>query len=333
MKAAPPPKPAAPAPAAVEAPVEATPPADTVATPAEPAQEETPAAEQVAEEQITPPADQPATETETPEPDIDDGGEGPVTPVTGKRAHLRLGEKDEVGRLAAALMKRNRDMPMDEAVTKAKAKLGITPQTPDGTNPEGPVLPATVEATQQSISQKLASYKKAMAEVRFEDAADLQAEILTLTGHRSTLERRDETAQRDAAAKADRDFDSSHAKAVELYAFASDPASPGGKRMLEIEAELQDNDDPLYNSPHKPLKIAQMVAAELNIAPRKKGPPVPAAAQPKPTAPAAGPKGVVPSGSSRTVPPATKPAVDPQIAGIRSLADLRKVKQGMGLRI
>lgn len=334
MRAAPATKPAVPAPAAVEAPVEATPPADTAATPAEAAPEATQGQEPVAEEPATPPADQPAAATETPETETEDGGEGPVTPVTGKRAHLRLAEDDEVGRLAASFMKRNRDLPMREAVAKAEAQLGITPQTPEGKKPEGPVLPTTVEGTQQVISQKLAAYKKAMAEVRFEDAADLNAEILALTGHRSTLERRDENSQREAAAKADRDFDSSHAKAVDLYAFVSDPASPGGKRMLEIEAALKDEDDPLYNSPHKPLKIAQMVAAEMNIAPRKKGTPAPAAAAPaKPAAPAATPKGVVPSGSSRTVPPATKPAVDPAITGIRSLADLRKVKQGMGLRI
>lgn len=307
------------------APAEATPeaqPAPEAATPE--ATEETPAPE--ATEPA--PADQPAEpETE------DDGGEGPVTPLTGKRAHIRVPENDEVGRLALAFQKRNRDWTLTQALEAAQKQLGISPQSqaePTEPEPTGPKMPKTVEETQAVISEKLVAYKKAMAEVRFEDAADLQAELLSLTGHRSTLERQAEQSQAAEAKAYDEGFASSSAKAQELYPFAADPNSPGGKRMIEIDAALKANDDPLYYSPNRPLKIAQMVAAELNIAPKKKGPPAPvtpaapAVAQPK--------KGIVPQGSSRTVPPAPKPAVDPEISGIQNINDLRKQLRKFGVR-
>lgn len=320
----------APAPAAQEpapAPVEATPEAQPAEVAPPEGGEETPATE------VTEPA---ATEDQPAEPEeTEDNGDGPVTPVQGKRAHLRLAEDDQVGRLAASLMKRNRDMPMAEAVERAQKQLGITPQkaSEQATEPEptGPKMPQTVEETQQTIAQKLVDYKKAMAEVRFEDAADLQAELLTLTGHRSTLERQAEQAKVNEAKAYDEGFAASHAKATDLYPFAADPTSPGGKRMLEIDATLKANDDPLYYSPDRPLKIAQMVAAEMNIAPKKKGQPAPVA--PAAPAQAAPKKGIVPSGSSRTVPPAPKPAVDPEISNIKTMADLRKQLSKVGVRV
>lgn len=38
--------------------------------------------------------------------------------------------------------------------------------------------------------------------------------------------------------------------------------------MLEIEADLLANDDPLYYDPNKPLIIAQMVGKEMRVAPK-----------------------------------------------------------------
>lgn len=326
MKAATP-KPGAKAPAPTEPakPVEATPVAEPEAVVEAPV-EATPEPE--ATEQA-PAADQPAAEPEI----EDDGGEGPVTPLTGKRAHIRVPENDEVGRLALAFQKRNRDWTLSQALEAAQKQLGITPQKTEATEatPTGPQMPKTVADTQTVYEQTLADYRKAMTEVRFEDAADLNAKLMQLTLHRSTLERRAEQQEVQQEQAYNDGFKASHAKASELYPFASDPASAGAKRMLEIDAELKANDDPLYYSPNRPLKIAQMVAAELNIAPKKKGTPAPATAAAP--APAAQPKkGIVPSGSNRTVPPAPKPAVDPEISGIQSMADLRKQFKKLGIR-
>jgi hypothetical protein len=323
------PKPAVPAPVAEAPAVEATPAEAATETPTE--GEATPPADGATEQpaEATPEADaEPETE--------DDGGEGPITPVTGKRAHLRLGEDDQVGRLAASYMKRNRDLGMAAAVAKAQQQLGIKPEgAPVATPVEDPkiaALPKTVDEVDSATAQLLADYKKAMQEVRFEDAADMQEKLMKLTLHRSQLERRAENEQHQQVAKYHADFDASTSKAVDLYPFAAEAASPGYKRMVQIDAQLRANGDPLYHAPNKPLKLAQMVAAELNIAPRNKNaaPAQKAAAAVTPPAPK---KGVVPSGSSRTTPPAqNQPAVDPAISGIKTMTDLRTQLRRLGVK-
>ena len=307
--------------------VEATPaPAPEVTTP--PASEETPASDVGSEQPLetAPPADQPLPTEE------DDGGEGPVTPLTGKRAHIRVPE-GEVDKLAMAYLRRNRDWGMEQALDAAKKQLGIKPQVAPEVVPADPKRPSTVSDTQQLIATRRADYKKAMAEVRFEDAADIMTDIQDLQDHRSTLERRADQEEVQKVAKYDSDFTKSESKAVELYPFVTDSASAGAKRMAQIEATLKANEDPLYYSADKPLKLAQMVAAELNIAPRNKNAtPAQKAAAPAPAAPAPK-KGVVPTGSSRTVPPATsQPAVDPAISGIRNLTDLRTQLRRLGVK-
>lgn len=308
-----------PAPESTAAPEEATPEATPTTEAAAPeAGEATPAPEATTEQAA--PAQEPTAEPEN----EDDGGEGPVTPLTGKRAHIRVPEGDEVGRLALAFQKRNRDWTLSQALDAANKQLGITPQKQEAAQepaPTGPQLPKSIQETESAYEQTMADYRKAMSEVRFEDAADLNAKLMQLTSHRSTLERRAEQQEVQKEQTYSDGFKSSSAKASELYPFAADATSAGAKRMMEIDAELKANDDPLYYSPNRPLKIAQMVAAELNIAPKKKGQPAPAtAAAPAPAAPK---KGIVPSGSNRTVPPAPKPAVDPKISGIKTMTDFR----------
>lgn len=225
---------------------------------------------------------------------------------------------------------------MHEAVAKAQQQLGIKPEVAKSTQeatPKGPTLPQTTQATDTLLEQRFTEYENAMKEVRLDDAAKINREIHQLTLHRSSLERRAEQDQVTAERQYNTDFDTSHAKAAELYPFVNDPASAGAKRALQIEADLKRNDDPLYYSPQKPLKLAQMVAAELNIAPRNKNAtPAPKAAAPAVATPAPK-KGVVPTGSSRTVPPATsQPAVDPAISGIKTMADLRRELRRVGVK-
>ena len=321
------PKPAAPAADPAPA-VEATP-------AAEPAPE-TPPAEPEATQEGEQPAAEPSPETPEgadPEEDGDDG-EGPVSPLSGKRAHLRLNEADEVGRLALAYQRRNKDWSLEQSLDAARKQLGINPVEAKAQPKEDPAtaaLPKTVQDVDTLTSQLLAEYKKAMSEVRFEDAADTQAKLMQLTQHRSNLERSAERQEAQAAAKYDSDFDQAAAQAVDLYPFAADTKSPAGKRMAQIEADLKRLNDPLYYSPQKPLKIAQMVAAELNIAPRNKNaaPAKPAAV---PTAPAPK-KGMVPTGGSRSTPPPanTKPVIDQKISAVRNVHELRQVLRSVGV--
>ncbi len=152
--------------------------------------------------------------------------------------------------------------------------------------------------------------------------------------HAIKLEREGERQQVEAASAYNQRFTASESRATELYAFAGDPESDGAKRMVEIEADLKANGDPLYHSPDKPLRIAQMVAAELKIAPRRKGAP---AAPAKAAAPANGTpppkKQMLPAGGSRTTPPPViqKPAVISMAEAAKNPAEWRKVRQQLGL--
>jgi hypothetical protein len=294
--------------------------------------EETPAAEETPAEETPAEVENDGEETDTGEAD------GPVTASKAKKLRLRLPESDEVGRLAAAYLQRNRDMSMTDAIAAAQKKLGIAPKPAEATpqveaKPKSD-LPETVEAVDAELDRLDSDREKALTELRFEDVAKIDRTLRKLDRHRTALERDAERKTVEAAETYNRQFDTSIARASELYAFASDPNSPGGKRMLEIERELQANDDPLYHSPLKPLKLAQMVAAELNIAPRKKGAP---AATAKPAAPAAPApkKQMLPSGGSRTTPVAAnqKPAIDTKIQAVRNIADLRNLRREMGLPI
>lgn len=298
---------------------------------ATPASEETPAETPEA----TPEA--PETPAETPvetEPEEEGGGDDP-TPIQGNRAHLRFAPDDKVGRQAAALMKRNRDMGMEEAVAKARQMLGIKDPAQPAT-PEAPKsdLPQTIEEVDTQLDKLDADREKALVELRFEDVAKIDRATRKLDRHRLQLKEDGHRQQAEQAASYDRQFTASEAKAAELYAFATDPESPGGKRMIEIEADLKANGDPLYNSPDKPLRVAQMVAAELNIAPRKKGAPA-APAKPAAAPVAAAPKkGILPTGGSRTAPVTQTPesAVTAKFKDVKNPTQLRKAMQALGVK-
>jgi hypothetical protein len=283
----------------------------------------------------------PATEAaDEPEAEEDDGGDGPVTPISGKRTHLRLAADDKVGRLAASYMKRNRDLPMEEAMARAKAQLGIKDE-PARTDPNAEAAaqtnaPESVDAVDAAIKDLRAQRKKANTELNFELVSELSDKLEDLIQQRFQVERQAERKQMEASASYDKQFTASEAKAAELYPLAGDPKSEFGKRMMEVEAELRANGDPLYENPMKPLRIAQMVAAEMNIAPRKKGAPATTApAKAVPAVAQAPKKQVLPSGSSKTVAPVVnqKPAIDSEVNQVRSINDLRNLRRKLGLPI
>lgn len=312
--------------AAAEA--EETPATGTAEESAETATEETPAAGGETPE---------AGEGDTPE-DEGGGGEGPVSPISGKRAHLRLPpESDKVGRLALSIAKRNQDMTLEEAMERARTQLGIKPKDAPGT-PVAPKsdLPETVDAVDTEIERLETLKAQKYTALEFEEVAKIERQMRKLDRHRVDLDRQAERQQVENAASYDRSFDTSHTQATKLYDFADKPESPGGKRMAEIDADLEANGDPLFHSPDKPLRIAQMVAAELKIAPRRPGKPAaPATAAAPATGTPAPKKQVLPGGGSRTTPPPVNQpsAIDTKIKGVRSINDLRAIRKEMGLAI
>lgn len=315
-----------------EAPAEAAPETTPESEETPPTESETPATEETAAPEAT-------AETEETE-DEDDGGEGPIIPHSGKRAHLRLAPTDQVGRLAASFLKRNRDWTMEDAINAAKSQLGIKDPAEKGSEDAAAKpssnLPGTIAEVDSEAERLEDEHIKLQAALDFEGAAKILKSLRQLDRHRAALEKQSEREQAQQATAYNTAFEKSEAKAVELYPFVSDANSAAAKRMLEIDAELKANSDPLWNSPDKPLKVAQMVAAEMSIAPKKKGAPAPAkpAAVP-PKALTAAPKGVVPSGGSRTTPiTSTQPAVDATIkAAPNTIAGIRQLRQKLGLPV
>lgn len=314
----------APAPDATASPTD---PSAPEATPeAAPEPEATPAAE------ADPQSPDPETPTETPE--------GEIIP-TREDARLRLGLKkdDEVGRLAAAYKLRNKDWTLEQALQAAKDKLGVKPSEPKTTEPAKPEpigradLPQTINELDTLSGQLEAKYAENLTALNFEEAAKINNQIRALDRQRLTLERDGERQQLTQAAEYETAFTASETRAAQFYPFAADPSSPLGQRMVEIEESLQALGDPLYNDPNKPLIIAQMVAKENNIAPRKPGTKT-ATPAPKPVAPAQkpAPKGMLPSGASRAAPAAaTNPVVD-RISAARTPYELQQVMKSLGRR-
>ncbi len=270
---------------------------------------------------------------ETPPEEDDDEPEGDeVRPVEAKKARITPRDDDEVGRLAIAFQRRNRDWTLEQSMEAARKKLGKD-QPPANQPASDPDKPATLEATNARLVELRAERRKAGTELQFEKSDEITTKIEDLLGHRNNLERAGEREQQQAAATYERAFAASDAKATELYPDAGNPESAFAKRMMEIEQDLETMRDPLFGSPDKPLRIAQMVAAELNIAPKRKGATAarPAGAPPPPPTPQK--KNVLPAGGSGTVPPKNAAVLQQEAAiqGVRTLGDLRKLQKSLGI--
>lgn len=302
-----------------------------------PADVEKPTEGQAPAEQIESQGEQkpPEEPTEVPsDPEEPDEGDGPVKIPTAKQLRISPSERDQVGRLTAALMRRNRDWTMEEALGAAKQQLGIKPAVESADKPKAPSgLPETPEAAEQAISTLEDQMDAANIALEFEKAVELRKQIKALERHRSDLVQQAQAKQAAEAEKFNQDFDASMRLASDTYAFVTDPNSPGYKKMLEIQEDMKVLGDPVYFSPEKPLTLAQMAAKELGIAPRRKGAPAtPAKAVVPPPAPPK-PKQVLPTGGSRTVVPSATPetAVMQEVGTITKVHDMRKFLKKLGV--
>lgn len=300
------------------------------------AREEAPEAKEAAEE--TQPVKEPAEETETEE----DEGDSPVTPSTAKKLRLRLPEKDQVGRLATEFLRRNRDWNMEQAVDAAKTQLGVKPSKVEAA-PDVPAkpksdMPETVDAVDAKIAELEAEELKAADELRTVDQTKIQQQLRKLGRHRDTLEReaiqsRTQQEQQQRVAY-DTTFSASEAKAIELYPDAGKPESAFAKRMVEIEAALEEAGSPVFHDADKPKIIANMAAKELGIAPKRKGQPAAPVSKPAATPPPPAPKkNVLPGGGSRTATPSEDPNGEmAAIAAARTPQELKALYKKAGIR-
>jgi hypothetical protein len=175
---------------------------------------------------------------------------------------LRVGSWPEEERKALLLRQRNPDMSLAEALERVRGN-----DTQKSSNQESNQLPSPEE-----IQTQIAALKTERAEAKRNFDADKELELEDkIEAARNTLERiRIEAAraQQAEASRFEQTVESSKGKAVDLYPDVTDANSALVQKMMEIDAMLKDSDNPMFFSPDKPLKVAQMAANELGIAPR-----------------------------------------------------------------
>lgn len=290
------------------------------------------------------PGSTPATEPPPAQP-----GEIDIDDAKGKQMRIRLRGDDAVGQKALELQRRNRDWTLEDCFAKARKDLGVADP-----NPAAPAAPAaavdpldTVEGIDARLVELRALRTSAIDTLDYETVLKtLDPEIQDLRLKRGDvqrgIERREEQqrAQEERQQQADYDrlqsdytsaFEASRTQAGGLYDFVGNKDSQGYKRMAEIDAELQASNDPRWGDPDKPLKVAQAVAAELGIFPRKAGVKAPEApAKPVAAAPAPPKKQILPGGDGRTVPPATTKFADftKNLDTVKTPGDLEKMLSG-----
>ena len=194
----------------------------------------------------------------------------------------RIRPRSDTDEQVLQLMSRNQDMTLEEALAKVKGHT--TSEQQDTAQADSPVPPAVAAASsldalvarQEEVYQEL---QAAQADMDFELAGRLQVEALKLIEEKARAEALKTQADAQEAAAWDRQVQQAEAKALALYPSMEAPNSALFARMEAIHAVMEANADPLIHSPEYGLKLAQMAAGQLGIAPQVTSPAPAAAAQ------------------------------------------------------
>lgn len=210
-------------------------------------------------------------------------------PDAGDPKNFRVSVKgrDEVTAKAIALIAHNPDMTIEEAVSRIKGQSEPTPQaTPAAPAPSAGQTLAEIVARQDVLQEELLT---AYAEMDFEKVGKLQVEGLDLAEKKLFASQDHKTAEAAAKAAAEADWDRYNDQAAGLYPDAATEGSALHAEMQSIFHAMEDAKDPLLDRPESTLRIAQMAALRLGVAPvttQLVPPPTPSAVPaPKPGAP------------------------------------------------
>jgi hypothetical protein len=237
-----------------------------------------------------------------------------------RSGRYRIRAKDEVEAEALSLRKRHPEWSLEQCLTKAKAILGVEEGAQNATG-EGETAPArSVDAVNQQIEELRAKHKEATDNLEFSEAGEIFLQIEKLRDERDELrieERiRKDKQEQEQYDSMERQFRESERKAVTYYPETTDPDSAMTKRIIELDQQMRDLDDPLYSSPDKPFILAKLAAKDLGIPmTNPKAPPAkkPAPTTSRPVNPA--------SGNARTNPKAASPKVIDALAGVDTVED------------
>jgi hypothetical protein len=180
----------------------------------------------------------------------------------------RIKAKNDVERTALALHKANPTWTLEQSIEAAKKLHPDQSNEQQGEQQAGKAENVTLE----SIEAKIAELKQQRIDAKKTFDTDLEIEleeqIDALKDQRAELAikvKQQQTSQEQqfyaAAAQSEQ-------KAIELYPDAADPNSALSKEMARIDKELLSTDNPLIYDSNKALRVTQMAANNLRIAPR-----------------------------------------------------------------
>jgi hypothetical protein len=204
------------------------------------------------------------TETEDQSEETEDEEEE-ERPDTSNANRYRIKARNDVERTAFALHKANPSWTMEQAIGEAKKihpEQATESTTHDDTEDESP------EVVQSQIDDLKQKRKEAIKEFDAELQIELEDQLEVLRDKKAKLSY-ERTAR--AATEEQRFYaeaDQATNDAVQLYPDAANPQSALAKEMARIDRDMIATDNPLLYDPKKALRIAQMAANNLAIAPR-----------------------------------------------------------------
>jgi len=272
------------------------------------------------EQQGDTPAEPEQTEEETGSPSTEEE----ESPEGGENSE----PDEEVESQAREQMRPRLKDPLDIAVASLAKAKGISlieaAKIIDGTNPTKredatePAEPEKIENSQtidQQLKELRARHSEATRALEFETAAEIFEEIEALRDKQVTLkieevQEKSRTEQRQAQ-EFESQWKESNRKAAAFYPDAVKPDSPMYSKIQEIDAWMQENQDPIFNSPDKPFILSKMAAAELGVPMARPAAKAKAPSAKSPIEPA--------SGNARTAPVSPQKRMSEELDSLDSL--------------
>ena len=190
-------------------------------------------------------------------------------------------EDDEETQVLSQMRPRLKD-PIDIAVASLAKAKGISlieaakiidgstsPSQTTATESQDHTQAETSTSITQQIKELRVKLKEATGALEFETAAEISDQIEELRDRQVDSRIAEVQEQSRAEAARSQEFDAKweegKRQAVAFYPDADKTDSEISKRMIEINDWMQQNGDPIFNSPDKLFTLAKMAAAELGI--------------------------------------------------------------------
>jgi hypothetical protein len=214
--------------------------------------------------------------------------------TTPKRKHVNLARMGEDKAKLVLFLDQNPGVPLEKAVEILGLKLSGEQSTTQQETDSG--LPKTAEEAQAKADELFEQGIKAQTDdLDFARGGELLRESRKLEKLAGELKMTEMQTRSQETARINSAFEDSKRNAVKYYPDAAKEESPLVKKMLELDALLEETGDDRFNSPDKPFLLAKLAAKELGIAPsnpaaksKQSPPPAPAKVPASPVQPARG---------------------------------------------